>query len=69
MYYILAEGENEARRPDTSSRPCVFEENKNGKEKHEINPAALKTHHEIYSNPATAATPRDGARRNSSRKQ
>ena len=31
---------------------------KNGKKKHEINPAAPKTHHEIHSSPATAITSR-----------
>ena len=46
---------NEARQPHTCSRPCSFEEKKNEKK---TNPAAPKTHHEIYSSPATATTSR-----------
>ena len=44
---------NEARRPHTCCRPCAFEEKKTKKKR---NPAAPKTHHEIYCSPATAIT-------------
>ena len=47
---------NEARRPHTCSR-FRSKKKKRGKQKTK-NPAALKTHHEIHSSPATATTSR-----------
>ena len=44
---------NEARRPHTCRRPCVFEEEKKTKKS-----APPKTHHDIHSSPATATTSR-----------
>ena len=47
---------NEARRPQTSSRPRTFEEKKTKKTTR--NPAALKTHHEIHGSLASTTTSR-----------
>ena len=47
---------NEARQPHTCSRPCAFDEKKTKKNGQKRNPAAPKTHNEIHSSSATAAT-------------
>ena len=50
---------NEAKRPHTCSRPCAFEVRRTKRKKDKTrNLAASKTHHEIYSGPATTTTSR-----------
>ena len=52
---------NEARRPQTCSRPCAFEEKKKSNKKSRKSPPPPKTHREIHGNPATATTSRQRA--------
>ena len=56
-HYHTGREVNEARGPHTCSRPCAFEGKKNRKiTRTKIVPP--KTHHEIYSSPATATNSR-----------
>ena len=54
---------NEATRPHTCSRPCVFEEKKNRKKKNTKKSAPPKTHHESHSIQATATNSRRRAKK------
>ena len=50
---------NEAKRPHTCSRPCVFEEKRKTRTKKNTKKStAPETHHEIHSNSATATNSR-----------